>query len=305
MAVAGQKYSFFFGTIEQYKNAKTASTIDANALYFITDTKQIYLGNDLYSGAVEFVEAFPQSPSQGILYCNPTTHETKMYDGSAWKVVVPAVETVIEAGTTGTNLANINAIRNYIASTVSSDVTDIEYNAVTAELTVHFKGEEKEDKVINLPKENFLSSASYDGDTHILTLTLQDTTTVTVNLEDLIDVYTGSETNSATVNVTGNVVTADVKISSAAGNALTVKSGDGEKGLFVEVPEAYVKSVSDTKTASLAVSEGALTANVKVSATAGNKITTNADGLFVAETDLSNYYNKTEVDALISWKTIA
>ena len=66
----GEHYHFLFGTEAQYKALQTAGSISANDLYFITDTKQLYVGEDLYTGQVKFVDSFPASPSQGIIYVN-------------------------------------------------------------------------------------------------------------------------------------------------------------------------------------------------------------------------------------------
>jgi hypothetical protein len=67
-------------------------------------------------------------------------------------------------------------------------VDDVEYDGTTGDLTFSFI-DGSADKVINIPVDNFLSSAVYDGVTKILTLTMQGGATFDINLSDLIDVY--------------------------------------------------------------------------------------------------------------------
>lgn len=314
-----------FGTSAQFKTLLDGGNVDVNSLYFITDTKQIYLGTDLYTGQVQFVSEFPATPSQGIIYVNSTTHETKVWNGTSWDVMIPPIKSDI-ATASDTDLVNAKAIKDYLAGITTKAIMDVEYkedgqkfvvtyadatqselllknlltganyNAETAEFT--FTVANGEAVKFNIPKENFLSTATFDEASHTLTLTLVDGTEVPVDLKELVDTYTVKSTATVelAMSATGEI-TANVIKSAEMGNALVLKAD----GLFV--PEALVKSVTDTSTVNLEVSEaGELTAEVKVSAEAGNKVVAKEDGLFVAETDLSNYYNKGEVDAELAKK---
>ena len=294
----GQAYHFYFGTVAEFNAAKTAGKINDQDLYFLTDTKQIYVGENLYTGSVEFVTEFPNSPSQGVIYCNPTTHETKIWNGSAWQVMVPAVETEITASTTGTNLANVAAIRNYVAGEIGSSYTitkqgtpDSGYSA-TYQL---FKGETAVGDKINIPKDLVVESGELKfcetkdvpveglevGDPYI-ELVLANATApdnkIYIPVADLVDTYTVDDTDSVDLTLTGTQITADVKVSNTTGNKVSIESG---KGLYV-APD-YIGSIDDTTTVDLDVDANAkLTAAVKVSATAGNTLTAGADGLYVA-----------------------
>lgn len=321
----GEHYHFLFGTEAQYKALKTAGTISANDLYFITDTKQLYVGEDLYTGQVQFVTAFPDAPSQGIIYVNGTTHETKVYDGTKWNTIVPPIAETLTEATADTNLVTAKAIRDYVTGLNNNAVKNVEYNETAQKFTVTYGNNTTselelknlvtgasydsdtgnftftvangESIVVNTPKENFLASAKYDADTHTLTMTLVDGTTVDVDLAELIDEYTVESTATVELAMTGNKITANVKKSATAKNAL-VLSADG---LFV--PEALVKSVANTATANLAVSDaGALTATVNISGNEGNKLEAKDDGLFVPATDLSDYYTKAEVNVELNKK---
>lgn len=325
---AGSRYQFLFGTQAQYKALVAAGSVTANDLYFITDTKQIYVGEDLYTGQVQFVDAFPETPSQGIIYVNATTHETKVWNGTAWNVMVPPISADITTAS-DTDLVTAKAIKDYVSGIVNDAVLDVEYDSTAQKFTVTYADTTTTDLELknlltgaaynaetaeftftvangdavtfNIPKENFLSTASFDEATHTLTLTLVDGTEVPVDLKELVDTYTVKSTATVelTMSATGEI-TANVKKSATEGNALVLNAD----GLFV--PEALVKSIADTATINLEVSEaGELTASANISAEAGNKIEAKADGLFVAETDLSNYYNKTEVNDALALKANA
>lgn len=62
-----------------------------------------------------------------------------------------------------------------------------------------------------------------------------DTNYSFASLEGLIDIYTGDNSNSATVTVTDNKVKAEVKISTKEGNGLSIDTENG--GLFVSVAD--------------------------------------------------------------------
>ena len=82
-----------------------------------------------------------------------------------------------------------------------------------------------------LSADKFLSASSFDPLTNILTLTMTDASTYTVDLSDLVPSAVAAST-TATVSGDGtnaSPLTVDVKISATAGNALTVDA----TGLFV------------------------------------------------------------------------
>ena len=113
---------------------------------------------------------------------------------------------------------------------------------------------------IDLPEEYFLdqtktvfveaftwSAETYPGSTNpeldgkpvlVLAVKSQDGSEVTysfINLEKMIDVYTGGQTQTATIAVSGNEITATVRVSATAGNQIVAN----EDGLFVaKTPDA-------------------------------------------------------------------
>ena len=327
-------YKFHYGLQSAYDAKKAAGSLIADHLYFTSDTLQIYKGENLLSKACEMVEAFPATGAQGRIYVHKTTMEAKVWNGTAFEVVSPAVATTLDDSTALGALITAGAVKTYVDGLVGSDglVQDVTYDKEAQKITITyadastkeialenlltgasydaktgdftFTKANGESVVVNTPVENFLKSASYNKDTHVLTMTLENGTTVECNLEDLIDTYTAKATDSIDMHINGKEISADIKISSAANNVLEVKTGE-EAGLYVAAPaEALVKAVENTSTVNLNVdAAGKLTAAVNVSQEAGNKVVAKDDGLFVAETDLSNYYTKAEVDAAIDAAT--
>ena len=80
-----------------------------------------------------------------------------------------------------------------------------------------------------------VKSGTYNDETHNIELTLTDDSVVYVPAQDLVDVYTGGNTGTATVAVDGsNVITATVKVATAQEeetNDLVARAD----GLFVDV----------------------------------------------------------------------
>lgn len=112
MAIKNEKSIILY--VAQYNASKTADKINSNDLYFLTDTKQICIGEDLYTDSLDFVAEFPACPSQGVINCNPTTHE-KVWNGSAWKVIIPAAVSTIGESLPGGNLSDVTTIKGYVA----------------------------------------------------------------------------------------------------------------------------------------------------------------------------------------------
>ena len=92
-----------------------------------------------------------------------------------------------------------------------------------------------QDLVINLGKDMVVTSGTYNTETRDIELTITDGSVIKIAAGDLIDVYTGAETSSATVTVSDdNKISVAVRIASAekvADNVLKVDATDG--GLYV------------------------------------------------------------------------
>ena len=85
---------------------------------------------------------------------------------------------------------------------------------------------------VDLVLESVIKNVDYSQATHKLTLTLVNGSETEIDLSDLVDIYTSGNSDSVAVSIAEGVITANVKISDTAGNAIAVEAG---KGLFVNI----------------------------------------------------------------------
>lgn len=249
---------FFAITDAQYA---ALAVKDPGALYFLTDKNRIFKGTVPYSHPIELVTEFPAAGLVGTVYVNTATKEAKAWNGTAWVTIQMAINTVIGDAASDDEVPTAKAVKSYVDTAIEGvvagggAVTDVTYadktitvkkgtasttplklsglvdgatfDGTSGKLTLTTNGGVPIE--INLPVEQFLAAAAYDAETHILTLTMTDDSTFDVDLGDLIDVYTGSSTNSIVVAIDKGVVTANVKISATADNLIKVQSD----GLYV------------------------------------------------------------------------
>ena len=109
------KVLFYTATENQFKNL---SVKDENALYFITDTGELYKGSVRYSFPVKQVTDFPATGESGVIYVS-TTGEAKIWAGTSYIAL-------------GSNLVD-----NFVSSAVRHEVTSEEagngiYTGMTA-----------------------------------------------------------------------------------------------------------------------------------------------------------------------------
>lgn len=104
---------------------------NADTLYWVTDTRQLYKGNDLYTDAVRVVSETPAEPLVGVLYI--VNGVVKTYTGTEWAIISLPV----------TNDPNANS-EEYILSSAAVKT------AVTEAVEVAIQGTDtKLDNVIN------------------------------------------------------------------------------------------------------------------------------------------------------------
>lgn len=267
-------------TSEVYKAAGPEQKT-SDKLFYLSDTRQIYRGTDLFTEACRLYDTTePATPAVGVLYIEQNTLEGKIYNGSAWQTVIQPIQATVDAGNTNKPVSG-KAVADYVTSAISEaasnasealngasydagtntitftrnsgedpvsvEITDLpcdlKYDRKTGLLQLADKNAAAMGTGINLDLERFVKSGEYDPETKRITLYFDDEKTdkVEIDAAALVDIYTGGTTATATVSV-------------SAGNQIT--------------------------------------ANVKVSGTAGNQLTTDGQGLYVAAPDLSGKMDK-------------
>lgn len=246
--------------IADYKALKVK---DVESLYFIEETGEIYRGEVPFTQACEFYSATKARPAVGglgKLYIDETTLAGSVWTGSAYKEIIKPVDTEVKGGSA--NLVTSGAVAAYVGATVGDGIkkvvktvewveneaalkvtlqdatsskvpltkiaTKLAYDGSTGKITLKDATGATLSEA-NIPLDNFVKSGSYDAATKSIVLTMQNGKSVSIPATDLIDIYTGGATTSATVAVSNqNEITATVKVSSAAGNLLST-AADGLK----------------------------------------------------------------------------
>ena len=251
------------------KKADYAALAEKNAegLYFIKDTGEIYLGEQSYTQSVIFYgtgttpEARPEKGAFGKLYIDITTLQGFVWNGTEYKEVIKKVETAVDANTD--NPVSAKAVKTYVDNLVGTGTADCIKTVAWDETNVQLKVTKKDDSVVNvpltkiatvleydggtgnltlkdhagsqlsqvnIPLDNFVKSGKYDSITKEIVLTMQNANEVRIPAAALVDVYTGTTTNSGTVTVSPeNQISFDIKLDPCPDNKLTVS----EAGLKV------------------------------------------------------------------------
>lgn len=106
---------FYHMTQAQYN----AITPDTDYLYFITDSRRLYKGTDLYTESFEVVTTNPTSPRLGCLYINTVDKSVKYYNGNAFVTVVPAIVTSISSSSDNESIPTAYAVQYAIQQAMS------------------------------------------------------------------------------------------------------------------------------------------------------------------------------------------
>lgn len=249
-----QQYKFFYGTKNDLDRLIGLGLVNQNHLYYLTDKQQIYVGDKLYGSEFVTVEEFPSKPKINTLYIKNSTKEVRIFDGLEYKTVCLPVSQNLDLDY---SLATSKAIRDYIKNISDKNITGIEYRVESQSLNVlygdgstnnillkeiitgvnydsqtgnfEFSRANGEGIIINTPKENFLSDVKYDPYKNTITFTMVNGATFDVDLTDLIEIYTTEDTQSIDMNLSGNRIFANLKLSNKEDNRAKLD----ENGLYV------------------------------------------------------------------------
>lgn len=277
--------NWYYVTKAQYTAAAAHSS---DNLYFLSDTKEIYRGDDLFTQSViMYTGDLPTTPAVGQLYINETTLEGKTYTGTAWKTVIKAVADTVTID--GTNPVSGKAVAAYVtdalkaaAAEAQAAFKEVTYSKTTNKLTFTSNdGKTHEVEIDNLPVDLAFDKSGTDG-------------TGLLQLKDKAG------------NVIGTGVNLDLErfVKSGEYNADTKKITlyfDDKKTEKVEIDATALVDIytgKATTTATTAVSAGnEISVDVKISDKAGNILKSDANGLYVDAVDQSAKMDK-DTDAV-------
>ena len=240
----------------------------ADKIFFLSDTKEIYRGTENFTESVILYSEELESGAVGKLYVNSTTLEGKIWNGTSWTTVIQPVQATLSNTDTAKPVSG-KAVADYVSSAIEqvtgsgdlvADVTytpgtntlnvqmadgssdqipltnvaaQLHYDAETGALTLRNAAGTTVGSAINLDLERFVSSASYDHESHTIKLAFNDEDTpLSIDVGDLVDTYTAGNTQSVTMQVTGNQFTAEVLLATDeqySGNLIQATSS----GLYV------------------------------------------------------------------------
>ena len=216
--------SFVRCTYAQYSSL---SPKDANAIYFVTDRHEIYQGESIYSGNnIEFTTAVPEFD---------TAEDNKLYvvtdDSGSVSFYVKGTDSVVPAGGSDVSIEDLDSILDKDGATLSGDDTKIptsgavkeaiqsalaDYNGAIVNVSadrsedntgtvITFTPKEGEPKTVTIA-DLFLSAASYDSDSHMLSLTVTGSDApVQVDLGELIPQSISTNDVAMAANITCTV----------------------------------------------------------------------------------------------------
>ena len=107
---------------------------DDNTIYFI-DNGQIYKGATSYTDQIIVVSALPSTLVAGKVYVNTTDKSVTYYDGTSSTVVVPATVGTIGDSTPDTDLANVKAIKDFVAAEIAKIPAQVDYTVTLVDET--------------------------------------------------------------------------------------------------------------------------------------------------------------------------
>ena len=121
---------FLSGTYAQYSALPVK---DANTLYFIDG--QIFKGDVSYTDQIVVVSALPDTLAAGKIYVNTTDKSVTYYDGTTSTVIVPATVGAIGDSTPDTDLANVKAIKDFVAAQIAKIPAQVDYTVTLVDET--------------------------------------------------------------------------------------------------------------------------------------------------------------------------
>ena len=287
---------FLSGTYAQYSALPTK---DANTLYFIDG--HIFKGDVSYTDQIVVVSALPDTLTAGKIYVNTTDKSVTYYDGTTSTVIVPATVGTIGDSTPDTDLANVKAIKDFVAAQIAKIPAAIDY---TVTLVDDAAGENELTKQII--KQGAVGKENEIG-TIVVPKLVVDTSSTDVDAAATYKlIYGGTEIGK--INIPKDLV-----VTQDGSSIIKVDSGHPVSGLS---DGTYLKLVIQNSSEPVYINVAdlcdvytgkAATDGISVTISASNEISATLAGKAVAEANLEDTLAKKINDAEESytWGTIA
>ena len=130
---------FLSGSYAQYSSLAVK---DPNTLYFV-DGGQLFKGDVSYTDQIVIVSALPDTLVAGKVYVNTTDKSVTYYDGTSSTVVVPATVGTIGDATPDTDLANVKAIKDFVAAEIAKIPAQVDYTVIVDDSKTVANGQKK------------------------------------------------------------------------------------------------------------------------------------------------------------------
>ena len=130
---------FKSGTYAQYVGLTTKND---NTIYFI-DNGQIYKGATSYTDQIVVVSALPSTLVAGKVYVNTTDKSVTYYDGATSTVIIPETVGTIGDATPDTDLANVKAIKDFVAAEIAKIPAQVDYTVIVDDSKTVGNGQKK------------------------------------------------------------------------------------------------------------------------------------------------------------------
>lgn len=109
--------TFYKKTQAQYD---ALATYVEDGIYFITDSKVIYLNGVRYGTNITVLSSFPQTGLVGIIYVNQITLQQRIYSNNAWVTISPPKTETISSSSTHAQVATGKSVYDYVINAISS-----------------------------------------------------------------------------------------------------------------------------------------------------------------------------------------
>ena len=287
---------FKSGTYAQYVGLAAKND---NTIYFI-DNGQIYKGETSYTDQIVVVSALPNTLVAGKVYVNTTDKSVTYYDGTTSTVVIPETVGSIGDSTTDTDLANVKAIKDFVAAEIAKIPAQVDYTVTLVDETAG-TGE--------LTKQT-IKQGKVGSETEVGTIVVPD-----LKMEVKATPNDGYLKTYQFTYGTGSAFEIDIPkdLVVTAGEIIVVNSSSPVSGL---TDGTYLKLTIANQTEPVYINTSDLcdvytgktaTDGVSVSVSASNEISATLVGKAVAESNLTDALAKkiADADAALTWGTIA